>query len=434
MSKILGIRREDKNEWERRVPLTPEDVKKLVSNSNMKVLVQPSPIRVFDEEQYDTAGAIIEEDLSSAEVILAVKEIPTNLLEESKTYVYFSHTIKGQSYNMAMLQRLIELKCNLIDYERIVNDKNQRLIFFGKYAGLAGMIETLYAFGQKMKLKGITTPFEKIKQAYEYGSLEKAKQEIAAIGEEIRTTGLPEELTPLVVGFAGYGNVSKGAQEIINLLPCKSLSPNDLLQGTLKKESKGNTLYTVEFMEKDLVTPRSGTFQLQDYYDNPEKYDSQFEEYLPHLSMLVNCIYWTEKYPRLVTKEYLATNQKLNLAVIGDISCDINGSIEITKDATMPDTPSFTYFPESDNFKDGVEGAGITVMSVDNLPCEFPKEASQDFSAILKEFIPDILSADFNTPYEELQLPGPIKKALILHDGKFTNDYTYMQKFLQEDL
>ena len=228
MSTILGIRREDKNEWEKRVPLIPSDIEELQKKFGIKTIVQPSPIRIFSNEEYKNSGAEVDEDLSDAKTIFAVKEIPEKLLEQGKTYIYFSHTIKGQSYNMSMLRKLMDLKCNLIDYERVVNEKNMRLIFFGRHAGLAGMIETLYAFGRKMKLKGYDTPFEKLKQAYLYSSLEDAKEEIAKIGREVADNGLPEDLGPLVVAFAGYGNVSKGAQEIFDLLPHKVIQPNQL--------------------------------------------------------------------------------------------------------------------------------------------------------------------------------------------------------------
>jgi alpha-aminoadipic semialdehyde synthase len=434
VKKILGIRREDKNEWERRVPLIPDDIALLKSRYGIETIVQPSPIRVFSDDEYEKVGAVVKEDLSDAEVIVAVKEIPTELLKKGKTYLYFSHTIKGQPYNMDMLKRLMGLECNLIDYERIVNEKNLRLIFFGKYAGLAGMIETLYAYGQKMKLKGIATPFEKVKQAYEYGTLERAKEEIKKIGDEIASNGLPEELCPLIVGFAGYGNVSKGAQEIFDLFPHKAIPADQLAEKVKDIASETHNLYKVEFKEEDMVKPKSGTFELQDYYNNPEKYESVFEDYLPNLSMLVNCIYWTEKYPRLVTKDFLKKNPYLGLQVIGDISCDIEGSVEITKDATMPDNPCFTFYPETDSFDNGIQQKGVTVMAVDNLPCEFPKEASGDFSTVLKEYINEMVTADYQDDFDQLKLPYPIKRALILHNGQLTNEYTYMNKFLQEDL
>ena len=435
MDKILGIRREDKNQWEKRAPLIPDDIKGLKETFGIKTIVQPSDQRIFSDEAYKKAGATIDEDLSSANVIFGVKEIPEEMFERGKTYVFFSHTIKGQSYNMKMLKRLIDLECNLIDYERIVDENSVRLIFFGRHAGLAGMIETFFCFGKKMRLLGYPNPFERIKQAYRYHSLDEAKLEIGRIGKEIEQNGFPIEVTPLIVGFAGYGNVSNGAQEIFDLLPHKVISAN-ILEDMYENFINDNfSLYKVIFKEEDIVKSKAGDFELQDYYDFPEKYESRFEDYIPSLQLLVNCIYWSEKYPRLITREYLKDSAKLrsdmNLKVIGDISCDINGSIEITHKATLPDNPTFTYLAEKDGFEDGTLASGVTVMAVDNLTCEFSREASVEFSSVLKKFAKDILKTNYNQGFEQLELPYPIKKGLILHNGEFTDEYKYMSQYLK---
>lgn len=438
MEKVIGIRREDKNEWERRVPLVPKDVKELKEKYGIKAIVQPSTLRVFPDQEYIDAGAEINEDLGKASVILAVKEIPKELFEKDKTYVFFSHTIKGQDYNMPMLKKMMELNCNLVDYERIVNEKNQRLIFFGRYAGIAGMIETLHAFGQKTKLRGMDNPFLKIKQAYQYKSLEDAKKEIEAIGQEIDETGFPAQLAPLVVGFTGYGNVSRGAQEIFDLLSHKVISGHILNEMYENFSGDYLNLYKIVFAEEDmfiLKDYKEGTFILQDYYDHPDKYRSRFENFLPYMTILVNCIYWTEDYPRLVTREYLENEciirSNPTLQVVGDISCDINGSVEITHKATYPDNATFTYFGKEDRFEDGTHRSGVTVMAVDNLPCEFPAEASTDFSTVLKEYIDELASTNFKQDTEGLKLPLPIDKALVLHRGELTEDYRYMKEFVK---
>lgn len=435
MEKIIGIRREDKNEWERRVPLVPEDVRWLKEQHGIRTIVQPSKIRIFSDEDFRRAGAEISEDLGKASVIFAVKEIPAALFEKNKTYVFFSHTIKGQSYNMPMLKTMIGLQCNLIDYERVLNEKNQRLIFFGHFAGLAGMLDTLHAYGQKSQARGVTNPFARIRQAYQYDSLEQAKAEITAVGNEIDEHGFPQELCPLVVGFAGYGNVSRGAQEIFDLLPHKILSAEALVEMIENFSSDNLNLVKVVFSEDDMVRPRQGAFDLQDYYSHPEKYESKFENYLPLLSILVNCIYWTEKYPRLVSKRYLkdrtVLESNLRLQVIGDISCDIDGSIEITRKATKPDAAYYTYFAENDLFVDGIQPLGVTVMAVDNLPCEFPRESSVEFSTVLRDFVPEIAAADFGRNPGKLQLSFPIQKALVLHRGAFGREYQYMKDFVK---
>ncbi len=433
MSGIIGIRREDKNIWERRVPLIPDDILNLKKKYNIRTIIQPSNIRIFSDEEYQYSDAKVSEDLSSASTIFAVKEIPVEFLLENKTYVFFSHTIKGQSHNMMMLNKLMDLKCNLIDFERIVDEQDMRMIFFGRYAGLAGMLRTLRAYGKKIKAQGQSTPFEKIKRLSEYVSVEDAKEHVREIGNEINERGLPVEICPLIVGFTGYGNVSKGAQEIFDLLPYYEIHPAELADKYDQIQSDCFNLYKVEFKEKHMVNPKDGQFELQDYYDHPGKYVPNFHTYLPYLTILMNCIFWSEDYPRLVTKNYLKNRQDTTLSVIGDISCDINGAVEITYKTTNPDDDTFTYFPLQDQFKDGIYSEGITVMAVDNLPADFSREASIEFSSVLKEFVNEIVMVDFNVDFENLGLSYPIKKALILHRGVLTVEYRYMEQFLKQE-
>lgn len=436
MIKTIGIRREDKNEWERRVPLIPGDVLELNEKYGIKTIIQPSKIRIFSDEEYRRAGAEVSEDLKAADVIFAVKEIPLQLLERGKTYLFFSHTIKGQPYNMGLLKRLMELECNLIDYELITGRKNNRLITFSSYAGLAGLIETLHAYGQKMQLKGHVTPLADIKQAYQYDSLEEAKAQLRKVGEMIAQDGLPKELSPLTVGFLGYGNVSKGAQQMFDLLPFKSIEPHQLpeLLARDRDDVDNRCLYKVVFKEEDLVRPLNGSFKLEEYFNHPERFESVFHRYLGQLKVLINCVYWTEKYPRFVTREDLKENGRAiaetGVSVIGDITCDINGSVEITKESTMPDKACYTYDAENDSFEDGIVEKGVTVMAIDNLPCEFPREASSEFSNELKTFVDGVVSADYTADFATIELPYEIEKATILYKGKLTDKFEYMSKFI----
>ena len=190
MSNFIGIRHEDRYEKELRAPLTPKHVERLVKEKKLDFIVQNSEKRVFKDDEYKKAGALIEKDLKKCSVIFGVKEIPESFFEKEKTYVFFSHTIKGQKHNMPILKRMMELKCNLIDYEKIVDEQGKRLIFFGKYAGLAGMINTLWALGLRLKSFGVETPFLKIRQAHTYHSLEEAKQDISGVGQEIAEEGM----------------------------------------------------------------------------------------------------------------------------------------------------------------------------------------------------------------------------------------------------
>jgi saccharopine dehydrogenase (NAD+, L-lysine forming) len=336
---------------------------------------------------------------------------------------------------MPMLRKMMEFKCNLIDYERIVDEQNRRLIFFGKFAGLAGMINSLWSLGQRLKYYGFETPFLKIQQACKYDSLAEAKKVISDVGQEIAENGLPKELCPLTIGFTGYGNVSIGAQEIANLLPVKEISPKKLLTLRDREHLPNNLIYKIVFKEEDLSEPIVPTreFELHDYYAHPENYRSQFEQYIPHLSVLMNCMYWDTRYPRIVTKDYL---EKLyaagtpKLTVIGDITCDPDGSIECTHKGTEIEDPVFVYNPFTRKPVSGFEGDGILVMAVDILPSELPRDSSIAFADALMPFIESLALADFSEPYDKAGLPGPLKKALILHKGELTPDYKYIEKYL----
>lgn len=428
----IGIRHEDKYLLERRSPLIPSHIERLVKEEGMKVFVQTSEKRIFTDEKYQNAGAKIVANLKDADVIFGVKEMPLDFFEPNKTYVFFAHVIKSQPYNMPMLKKMMDLGCNLIDYERVVNEANQRLIFFGRYAGLAGMINSFWSLGQRCNALGIANPFSSLKQAHTYPKLEIIQEEIKLIAHEIRTNGLPDALCPLTIGFTGYGNVSKGAQEIAHLLPATEISPEELLNISHHPEKYSNKkIYLTVFKEGHLSQPNDSKahFDLVDYYINPKNYHNVFEQYIPNLTILMNCMYWNEHYPRIVTKDYL---EKLyqkgepKLKVIGDITCDPDGSIECLHKGTEIEDPVFVYNPINRNYKMGFDGQGILVMAVDILPSELPRTSSKGFSTALMPFVYDIAHADYSKSFDDLELPYPIKRALILHKGKLTDEYKYI--------
>jgi saccharopine dehydrogenase (NAD+, L-lysine-forming) len=434
MPASIGIRREDKSEWERRVPITPQDAAQL-RKQGIQVVVQPSDVRAFSSEEYTQLGIPVQEDLSRCPIIFGIKEIPKDAFERGKTYVFFSHVIKGQPYNMPMLRRMLDLGCTLIDYEKVVDEKNRRLIFFGWHAGVAGMINTLWALGKRLEWEGISTPFVDLRQTRTYYDLAAAKGALAAVAARIEAEGLPEQIAPLIVGVAGYGNVSRGAQEILGLLPTIEIEPEEVATLATRPDYSRHHLYKAVFKEWHIVEPVSPdvTFDLQDYYDHPQKYRGVFEQYIPHLTVLVNAIFWTSAYPRLVTKAYLKElfgADKPLLRVIGDISCDVEGAIECTVKSTEPGDPIYVYDPLTAEVTDGHEGPGVVVMAVDILPSELPRESSIDFSRVLEPFIPAIARCDFTVPFEECDLPPEIKRAVIAYQGELTPAYQYIQSYL----
>lgn len=435
MSNYIGIRHEDKYELERRAPLTPKHVARLVKQKKLDIIVQSSDKRVFTDDEYLHAGAKIARDLKKCSVIFGVKEMPESFFEPEKTYVFFAHVVKGQPYNMDMLRKMIELKCNLIDYERVVDEQGKRLIFFGRYAGMAGMINSLWAFGLRMKEAGYGSRLARLRQAHSYHSLTEAKEDISAIGQLIAENGIPHELRPFVVGFTGYGNVSQGAQEILGLLPVKEISPAKLLDLHHRKKLPDNLIYKVIFKEEDLYEHLDGEpFDLHDYFTNPQNYRSRFEQYIPHLSMMINCVYWDKRYPRLVTRDYMSklfAKGAPKLGVIGDISCDVEGSVECTLKPTEIDDPVYVYNPETGGISMGFKGKGMLIMAVDILPAELPRDSSDGFADVLVNFVKPIADADFSEHYDDLDLPKAIKKGLILHRGELTPEYKYMEEFFK---
>ncbi len=432
----IGIRREDKDPWEARVPLIPDDVERLIRAQGLAFTLQPSRLRAFKEDEYVRAGAHVGEDLSACDVVLAVKEIPVHLLRPRTTYAFFSHTIKGQPYNMDMLRRLMELECQLIDYERIVDERGARLIFFSRFAGLAGAVDTLWALGRRLEWERLApNPFAALEQTYRYETLAAALAAVREVGESIARDGLPPALCPCVIGLTGDGNVSHGAQEVMDALGAVVLPPTDL-DGLFAAPADRSVVHAVVFTEPDMVTRRDGAspFDLAEYYEHPELYRGRFAGRLPRLSALINCVYWDTSYPRLVTREAVrglfgGASRPL-LRVIGDVSCDIEGSIELTTRETHIDAPVYTYDPEADTVADGVEGPGPVVLAVGNLPCELSREASEAFSAALVPFLPALARADFTASFARLDLPPELRHALILHHGDFTPDFAYLRRFV----
>jgi alpha-aminoadipic semialdehyde synthase len=429
---ILAVREEDKSILERRTPVTPADMRQFVA-AGFRCLVEPSNHRVFPDAEFAAAGAALTRDIAGADLILGLKEIPPHKIVPGKVHLFFSHTIKGQPHNMPMLQSILDRGATLVDYERVVDESNRRLIFFGNFAGYAGAIDTLHLFGVRLQQAGLATPLAEIRRALDYPSLAAAHEHIRAVGQAFKAAGIPEALKPLVIGVSGYGNVSKGAQSIIDELDPVAVSPADLAAGRLDRAA--DVVYKAVFTEADMVRPATpgGTFELQDYYQHPDRYRSAFEQFLPAMDILLNCIYWDDRYPRLFTRAEagrLWREGRRKLRVVGDITCDIGGSIEFTFEAHGPDQPFLVYDPLRDTYQLGAGGDGIAVLIVDILPSELPLEASNYFSGVLSPFIPALMAADFSRPFESLDLPAPLKRAVIVHNGQLTPEYAYIEKYL----
>ncbi|MEA3288406.1 MAG: hypothetical protein U9Q77_13675 [Candidatus Marinimicrobia bacterium] len=431
MTARIGIIGEHKP-GEARIPLTPVQIQQLhTQNPQLSITVQPSEQRKFKDIEFSSIGIEMPADLKAANLVMAVKEIDVKDIHSKQAYLYFSHTIKGQDYNMSMLQHILDVGATLLDYELISDEQDRRLVFFGRHAGLAGMVNSLWSYGQRQAVLGVNSPFMKIKQAQDYKDLVEIKASLKEIAPEIQEwlKGKPA----LVVGITGYGNVAKGAQEILDILPLVELSATELLHVDLADYS--GKIIKVVFKEIDMFEPidKKNIFVLQDYFDHPEKYQSKFNPYLNKMNILVSCIYWDTPYPRLITLDEIKAHYKHDpsLLVVGDITCDIDGAIQFNSGATLSPDPVYVYDPDTNSKLMGFQGNGVLLMAVDNLPTELPREASEAFGEALLPFVPAMGACDYSKPFADLELPPEVKKAVIAHGGELTPAYKYLEKYLK---
>ena len=450
MKNIVGLLREGKSKrGEKRTAITPAD-SKLISEWGHKIIVQTSihpdsgeEKRIFKDSEYRKAGAIISEDLSNASIIFGLKEVfPTRIIP-GKAWYFFSHTHKGQIKNRPMLKKLVESKSTLIDYELITNAKNERLITAFTYnAGYAGMVDSLWTLGKRLKILGTKNQFEQIPQAVDGQDLQTVKKIIKTVAQTIRQEGTPKQFPPVIVCFLGKGKTAFGAREIFNLLPHKEISIEEI--ETVVTNGNRKQLYALQLGIEEIYRFKKNikfnhveyeklqTRGKQNFYlEHPNYFESNLDKIIPYITILMNCVIWSSEYPRSVTKSMMKKlwPSKQTLKVIGDITCDPNGSIEFSKE-TWIDDPVYIYKPMTEEIKDGFDGNGIAVMAVTNLPCEFSADASIQFSNDLKPFLKKIIKANYNGSFAESNLPEEIKRAVILWKGVFTPKYSYMKKFI----
>jgi alpha-aminoadipic semialdehyde synthase len=431
---VVGIRRENKSMWERRCPLVPEDVKVLI-DSGIRVLVQPSPIRCYSDQAYQQVGAELSEDLSSANVILGIKEVGMEYLQAGQTYVMFAHVAKAQPYNMPLLDKLMELGVRVIDYEYIQEaaPPRNRLIAFGRFAGIGGVIDYFRGLGLYLLKRNISSPFLYMGSSYMYPDITHAKEAVKTMGAMIATEGLPASLTPMVFGVAGSGRVGQGAWEILQLLPHTVIPPERLSDPEVYTNASNQVFITMFTEEHMAERTDGGVFNLQEYYKSPELYKGVFaDRYLRYLSVLVNCIFYDLQYPKLLSLEtmrnYVLSGQNKFLGTC-DISCDKKGAIEYTRKFTDPQTPWFLYNVLSDCFHE-VDSThcsdSLLHYTLDFIPSEFARDSSQHFSKININFAKVLAWDDPTLPYEESSLPGELKEAAIVWHGKLTPRFQYI--------
>ena len=399
----IGIVRESRND-ENRTPLVPEHIKKYKeSNPNINFIIQPSNSRCFSDEEYELCGAKINENLNECSIIFGVKEIDPNILINNRTYLFFSHTFKInkqqkniEKHKKDLLLSILNKKITLIDYENIRGKNGTRCLGFGRFAGIVGCYNTLNLL---LKVLGK----QSLASAYKINDYER-------LVLNLKNLYFPK--TKILV--TGDGRVAKGVIELLNLTNIKAVSKKDFL------EKKFDQPIFCNLETKDYVTNNSSTnFNLEHFIDNPQDYSSSALQYLKETDILISAHYWDPSSPKIFENEDLKVLQ--NLKIVGDITCDINGSVPTTIRSTTIEEPN--YWIERYTLKEIDENNdGIAVMAVDNLPSELPRDSSTEFSeGIIKEVLPFLLKED----------DGRILNGTITTDGSFLEKYNYLNNYIK---
>jgi alanine dehydrogenase len=395
----IGLIREGKVPPDKRVPLTPKQCKVLkVLYPDLEIVVQPSPIRAFKDEEYTEQGIQLSEDLSDCDLILGVKEVNIQDLIPNKKFMFFSHTIKKQAHNQKLMRALIDKNIEMIDYELIKDKHNKRIIGFGRYAGIVGTYNAFLTYGLKKGLYEL----KPANQCHDRKEME----------AEMKKITLPNDTRIVLTGF---GRVGHGAREIIDLLPITELTPEEFTAGKFN-----HPVFTQLEVEDYYARLDGRTFDKADFYANPELYKSTFDRFLNQADMYIPCHFWSSRSPYIVTNEDLK-RKELRVSVVADISCDTEGPIASTIRASKIADPIYGYDPQTEQEVDFRNPNAIAVMAVDNLPCELPKDASEDFgNELMRLVLPCLLKED---PY------NIIGRATETKNGMLTEGFLYLQDY-----
>lgn len=425
---VIGVLRETKNYWECRTPVTPADAYVLMQKG-IKVIIQPSSSRCFRDSEYESIGVEVNQDLSEASIILGVKEVlPCNFLD-NRIYLFFSHTFKAQAYNMPMLDAMISKKITLIDYECIKNPEGNRTVALGKFGGNSGAMDFIQGIGKYLLMKNISTPFLCQGFGYMYRDLDNIRIELGKISDLIKTSGLPEAITPMIWGILGNGRSSQGVQEILKMLPHQILTPEELTGFYNTPESRYK-IYIVVFPTNAIYSKISdGTFNRQEYHTSPFLYESIFaQKYSRYLSVIFNCLYYESVYPRVLrTEDIIGLDRLLGIC---DITCDFKGTIQICNKFTTPEEPFFLYKLADGRMyelcKTHIIGS-VLYYSMDFLPSELPRDASTHLSKCLVRYIEELSNGDYEASLEKSGISTDLIDATLLYKGTLTPKYSYIE-------
>ena len=399
----IGIIREGKNPPDKRVPFTPDQLKALQTEymGRLSFQVQSSSIRSFTDQEFEDAGIEVVEDISACDVLFGVKEVPIDQLIAEKTYFFFSHTLKKQPYNRKLLQTVLEKNIRLIDYEVLKDEHGNRVVAFGRWAGIVGAYNAFWTYGKKTDL------FD-MKRANECADLKELHSELAKV-----------QLPPVKIVLTGSGRVGSGAIEILKSLKIREVSAYDFLHLYFDEP-----VYVILNSSDYYRRKSDGGYDKQEFYSNPALYESHFQKFAEAGELLISGAYWNPDAPRLFEISAIAADD-FQLSVIADISCDVGGSIPTTITSSTISNPVFDVDRKTgEKLPPFGSQTSISVMAIDNLPCELPRESSLEFGSQLSKWvIPALLEEN----------SGLLERATIARDGDLTIEFMYLTDFVNQN-
>lgn len=396
----IGVILESKVPSDKRTALTPRQCKEVEKLFEATVAVAPSPFRCFPDADYAAENVSFQTDLSDCDVLLGIKEVVKETLIPNKTYLFFSHTIKKQPQNRELLREILKKNIRMIDYETLTDQKGDRIIAFGRFAGIVGAYNGMRAYGRRYNLFDLTPAHQLL--------------DLEAVWQEAKKIKLP----PIKITLTGGGRVANGALEILKLLNIKQMSPQEFLETTQINEA----VFTQLNPEDHHLRKDGKPFVLNDFFANPQDYSGDFEKYYQQTDLLMTAAFWHPASPVLFSKTDMKQDD-FKIKVIADISCDINGAVASTIRPCLITDPFYDYNPQTQSEeKPFSSDTNITMMAIDNLPGELPRDASTEFG---KRLIETILPCFFGNDPEKV-----LERATITQNGKLTEKFSYLQDYV----
>ena len=394
----IGIIKEYKNPPDKRVVFSPEKCVEVVKKyPEVKFLIESSDIRCFSDDEYESIGLEIVDDLSECDILIGVKEVPIEKLIANKKYFFFSHTIKKQPYNKKLLQEILKKNIELYDHETIVDKSNNRLIGFGYYAGVIGAYNGFRDYGLKKKLFKIPKAIE-LKDRVEFN-------------QTLKQIKIPN----IKILLSGKGRVGSGTKEVLDFLKIKQVSPNDFVD----KEFDQAVYTNIDVLDYNYSNSIENS--ISNFYNFPEKFESTFSKFSSVADIYFAGHYHNPKAPKLITNQDIKENS-FNIDVIADISCDIDGPIASTIRPSTIDNPIYGFHKSNSIECDFLDPDAIAVMAVDNLPCELPRDSSEMFGDM---FLKYVIPSFFNHDKEDI-----LKNSKMTSNGKLTPRFKYLSDYV----